>query len=498
MICVSIGRTRHTETIAELKHLAEQGVKLVELRLDYIGRAVNLKRLLDDRPCAVIATARRRVDGGRWDRSEDERLTLLRSAIVAGVEYVDIEADVAGSISRYGHTKRIISFHDFEETPQNLETLHAAMVAEDADIVKIATMANRFSDNLRMFELLQKVKTPTIGLCMGEIGLVSRLLAGRFGSPFSFATFSTERVLAPGQINWRQMKDLYRYESITPETELFGVVGDPVGHSHGPVIHNQAFITDQLNACYLPLHVPADELQELVQHCPQLGIRGLSVTIPHKEHALDLCNQAESAATGIGAVNTLLMDDDQVLGYNTDYRAAMDCIMAAFPLTAGQDKYENFPVLILGAGGVARAIGWGLKNRSATITIAGRTEQRARALAKELGCNAISWDRRYDVKPRLLVNCTPIGMFPKWDDTPYEFQQLSVGSGMVVFDTIYNPEQTLLIKEAKRVGCRVITGVDMFVRQACYQYKLFTGKEPRPDEMRSAIKHATSPVRINR
>ncbi|MCH2180309.1 MAG: type I 3-dehydroquinate dehydratase, partial [Mariniblastus sp.] len=185
MICVTLGRARHKRMIAEHKFLAEQGAELVELRLDYIGRAISLTRLLQNRPCPVVLTARRREDGGRWMKTEQERLMLLRSAIAAGVEYVDIEADIASQIPRYGNTKRIISFHDMSETPDNLEELHAAMADEDADIVKIATMANSFTDSLRMINLVRNAKVPTIGICMGEIGVITRLLANRLGSPFT-------------------------------------------------------------------------------------------------------------------------------------------------------------------------------------------------------------------------------------------------------------------------------------------------------------------------
>ncbi len=137
MICVTLGRARHKRMIAEHQHLVEQGAELVELRLDYIGRAVNLTRLLVDRPGPVVVTVRRREDGGRWMKSEEERLMLLRSSIAAGAEYVDIESDIADQIPRYGNTKRIISFHDVNETPKNLDEIHAAIAEKDADIVKM-------------------------------------------------------------------------------------------------------------------------------------------------------------------------------------------------------------------------------------------------------------------------------------------------------------------------------------------------------------------------
>lgn len=496
MICVSLGRARHQRMIAEHQFLVEQGAQLVELRLDYITRAVNLKRLVADRPGPVVLTARRKEDGGRWEKSEQERLMLLRSAIATGVEYVDIEADVAAQIPRYGSTKRIISYHDFTGTPDELEEIHAAMAEEDADIVKIATMANTFSDNVRMIQLVENAKIPTIGICMGEMGMITRILSNRVGSPFTYATFSADKKLAPGQINWKEMNNVYHYESINPQTSLFGVIADPVGHSHSPLIHNSAFIDAGLNARYLPLRVPKDDLQTFMNCCHSIGIEGISITIPHKEAALDYCTQAESSSTGIGAINTMIFNGEERLGYNTDYRAAMDCIEETFSLQRGQENSMQGKVaLILGAGGVSRAIAWGLRQRKCEVYVSSRTEERSQLLAHEIGCHTIPWDQRHDVKAHLLVNGTPVGMHPNVDVSPYNMN--SINEYMVVFDTVYNPENTVLIKYAKQAGARLITGVDMFVRQAAYQFRLFTGKDAPTDLMRAKIKQATNPVQIN-
>ncbi|WDQ18970.1 shikimate dehydrogenase [Rhodopirellula sp. P2] len=496
MICVSLGRARHKRMIAEHQYLVEQGAQLVELRLDYISRAVDLKRLLNDRPGPVVATVRRKEDGGRWERSEQDRLMLLRSVIAAGAEYVDIEADVAAQIPRYGNTKRIISYHDFSGTPENLDELHEAMAAEDADIVKIACMANSFSDNIRMINLCKNAKIPTIGICMGEIGMLTRILANRVGSPFTYATFSSDKKLAPGQLNWKEMNSVYHYETIKEDTALFGVIADPVAHSHSPLIHNAAFVDAGLNARYLPLRVPKDDLPSFMNTCTDLGIQGISITIPHKESALQYCTQAESAATGIGAINTMVFNGDDRLGYNTDYRAAMDCIEEAFNIERGtENSLQGKTALILGAGGVSRAIAWGLRQRKCDVTISSRTRERAEMLAADIGCHVVDWEERHDTKVQLLINGTPIGMHPDVDNTP--FNQSALNQFMVVFDTVYNPENTLLIKQAKQKQSRVITGVDMFVRQAAYQFKLFTGQEASIDLMRKKIKEATNPVQLN-
>ena len=496
MICVTLGRSRHKRMIAEHQYLVEQGADLVELRLDFIGRAVSLSRLLNDRPGPVVITARRRGDGGRWLKSEEERVMLLRSAIAAGVEYVDIEADIASQIPRYGKTKRIISYHDMDETPDNLEELHAAMSEEDADIVKIATMANSFSDNLRMIELVKAAKIPTIGICMGETGILTRILANRLGSPFTYATFSSGRQMAPGQLDWKQMKDLYRYDTIDEKTEFFGVVADPVAHSYSPLIHNRAFQDQKINARYFPLRVSKSDLPDFLQQTNKLGISGLSVTIPHKEEALAHCTQAESSAKGIGAVNTLVFNGDEKLGYNTDYRAAMDCIDELFSIDRESGRsMRGMSALVLGAGGVSRAIAWGLKQRNAEVMISSRTFERTQILAAEIGCKAIEWEFRHDPRINLLVNGTPVGMHPDVDSSPYSASAMN--QYLAVFDTVYNPENTLLIKQAKRAQCRIITGIDMFVRQATYQYKLFTGKEAPYDLMKRTIKEATNPVQLN-
>ncbi|MCH1495021.1 MAG: shikimate dehydrogenase, partial [Rubripirellula sp.] len=462
--------------IAEHQYLVEQGADLVELRLDYIGRAVSLSRLLNDRPGPVVITARRRGDGGRWLKSEEERVMLLRSAIAAGVEYVDIEADIASQIPRYGTTKRIISYHDMDETPENLEELHAAMAEEDADIVKIATMANSFADNLRMINLVKNANIPTIGICMGESGVLTRILANRLGSPFTYATFSSGRQMAPGQLDWKEMKDLYRYDSIDSQTAFFGVVADPVAHSYSPLIHNRAFQDQKINARYFPLRVSKSDLPNFLKQTEELGISGLSVTIPHKEEALSHCTQAESSANGIGAVNTLIVNGEDTLGYNTDYRAAMDCVDELFSIDKDSGRsMRGMTALVLGAGGVSRAIAWGLKQRNADVIISSRTLERSQILAAEIGCRAIEWEFRHDHRINLLVNGTPVGMHPDVDSSPYNASAMN--QYLAVFDTVYNPENTLLIKHSKRAQCRIITGIDMFVRQAAYQYKLFTGKE---------------------
>jgi len=501
MLCVTIGRSRHKAMIAEYNFLAEQGADLVEMRLDYIGRHIDLKRLLEKRPCPVVITCRRREDGGRWEKTEQERLMVLRSAIASGVDFVDLEEDIAGSIPRYGATKRIVSLHNFERTPEDLEDIHARLAALDADVVKIATMANSFTDCIRMMRLVEGAKVPTIGLCMGDLGVVTRILALRYGAPFTYTALSSDRKIAPGQITFETMRSVYRPQEIDHETRLFGVVADPVAHSLSPHIHNAAFQHHELNYRYLPFRIPAEELNLFLQWCKTVGIGGLSVTIPHKEAMLGLMDEAESASQGIGAINTVAIKNGIASGYNTDYRAAMDCLTEALKTQKTmqnqayreEDLFRGRGVLLLGAGGVAKAIGYGLRQRGAIVAVTSRTMERAEELARMIGGRALPWSARHDIKVGILVNCTPIGMHPDIDSSPYKTDNLNEDT--IVFDTIYNPEQTVLVKDAKKTGCFVVNGLDMFVRQAAYQYKLFTGLEPPAQLMRETVKRLTSAVK---
>ncbi len=486
MICVSIGRGRHKHTILEHKHMAEMGAKLVELRLDYINGTVNLKRLLADAPTPVIITCRRAEDQGKWQGTEEQRQVILRTAIAEGVDFVDLEEDIAGKIPRYGNTKRIVSLHDFQETPADLNTVYDRLAQLDPDVIKIATKAHSPSDNLRMLSMMKRATIPTIGLCMGEIGTPSRILSAKFGAPFTFATFSHERTMAPGQLTYSVMKDVYNYENINSDTVVFGVIADPVGHSLSPVIHNAAFRALKLNAVYVPFRVPREDLDSFLGDARGLGIRGLSATIPHKEAIIAHANETSDAVYAIGAANTLLLKKEGAKALNTDCTAAIGSLTESYKSYAGDDPLKGRRVLMLGAGGVARAIVHGLVKAGSDVVIASRTFIRAEDLAKKMGATAVEWERRHDVRADVIVNGTPIGMHPDVDESPYDKRYLK--SSMTVFDTVYNPERTLLIKNAREQNCRTVTGVDMFVRQAGEQFKHFTGHDAPIEVMTEALK----------
>lgn len=499
MICVSIGRTRHKMMIAEHRALAERGAELVELRLDWLSHTPDLARLLKDRPTPVVVTCRREADKGHWKGTEEQRQTLLRAAVVAGVDYVDIEDDIASQFRRYGPTRRIISHHDFEDTPRDLEKIHARMCELDPDIIKLVTMAHSPADGLRMLKLVSQSKIPTIGFCMGELGVYTRILTGKFGAPFSYATFNKDRELAPGQLSFDEMKNVYRYDDIGPNTAIYGVIGDPIGHSMSPLIHNAAYRVMGMDKVYVPFRVPKDALNHTLDQFSWLDVKGYSVTLPHKEAILSRVTQFDGPAMEIGAANTLYADEDgSWWAANSDYDAALESLQLGLQsaINARQSSEASGlagkRTLMLGAGGVARAIGLGLVRAGARLTIANRSHDRAAALAAHLGCQQTHWENRASVHPEILVNCTPVGMHPDLDESPFAEHWLQ--DGMVVFDTIYNPEQTLLIKEAKQRNCHVVTGVEMFVRQAAVQFERFTGHAAPLEVMRAALRRGISAV----
>ncbi len=494
MICVTLGSKRHKMLIAEHRNLADRGAELIELRVDWVPRGLRLDRLLKDRPTPVVVTCRRPEDGGRFSDSEEKRQMILREAIIAGAEYVDLESDIAGSIPRYGKTQRIISHHDFEKTPDDLEEIHAKLCECDPDIVKIVTMANSPLDNIRMLKLVQNAKVPTIGFCMGEYGVVSRILCGKYGSPFTYATFNKDRVMAPGQLSFEEMTTLYRYDQINSETAVFGVLGDPIGHSWSPKLHNKAFAAMKMNAVYLAMRVGAEEFEETLEAYEFLGVHGYSVTIPHKQAALKFAAKTDEMTKEIGAANTLVKSKSgNWHAKNTDYQAALESIKLGLA-EKGETSLSGQRVMMLGAGGVAQAIGLAVAQEGGIVTLANRSKARGVQLAEDLNCQHVTWGNRGAVGADVLVNCTPVGMSPNMNESPFEQHWLR--DEMVVFDTIYNPENTLFLKQAKEHLCHTVSGIEMFIRQAAAQFKLFTGKDAPLDELRKTLRHAISPVRI--
>lgn len=511
MICVTVSRPRHRFTIAEYQAMAERGADLVELRVDALITVVDFKRLLRDRPCPAIVTCRRPQEGGSYKRTEQERLILMRTAVFEKADYVDLEFDIAKKIPRYGSTKRIISYHNFKETPADLQAIYDEAAQLDPDIIKICTMANNQSDNVRMLQFVKQTTIPTVGFCMGEYGIPSRVLCGAYGAPFTYCCPDAESSAAPGQIPFDVMKNLYQFNEITERTPVYGVVADPVAHSMSPLIHNSAFAETEMDKVYLPFRVAVDQIGDFVNNiAPQLNVKGLSVTIPHKESVIPFLEEPSPAVKRIGACNTIVWKEGRKLGFNTDYQASMDAISGIFgwqePLeivtTAEHPDgiCSSLPLagktaLVLGAGGVGKALAIGLKLRGATLVLSDVDQLRADSLANKIQAQSVAWEKRGELRPDLIVNCTPAGMHPNVDATPYDpawLQSPKPGQTLGAFDCVYNPESTLFLKNAQKAGWKIATGLDMFVGQAKIQFEKFS-ECPAPVEiMKNAVKKATS------
>jgi 3-dehydroquinate dehydratase/shikimate dehydrogenase len=493
--------------IAEHERLAEDGVKLVELRLDFLRREPDLNRLIPVRPTATVVTVRRQQDGGLWRDTEEKRLMLLRSAIVAEPEFVDLEVDIADQIPPFGKTRRIISYHNLETMPVNLEGLYREMMAKKPHFIKIAVTPKSFDEMYRFLSFVQKKNKDgkkllgekavrVVGICMGEMGKAARILSKRFSMPYTYATFSEDRIIAPGMLVYRELLDLYRYDQIDQETTVFGIIGNPVGHSLSPLVHNRAFSEHNFNAVYVPFQIEDTDVADLIRLAPAFGLRGISVTIPHKVAVIEHLLKADPAVEKIGACNTVVFrQNGERVGYNTDYVAAITSIEAAHGGNTLDEEsvLKNKKALILGSGGAGKALAYSLVQRGAMVTVTDIDSERAVELSQNLGCEYVKWEMRESMRVDIVVNCTPLGMFPNVNETPYS--KASLRSNMLVFEAVYNPEHTLLVKSAQEKGCKIITGVEMFVGQACYQFKLFTGQKTSASKMRVLLKEAI--VRMN-
>ena len=481
---------------------AVAGANLIEWRLDAIAEASQgvacITELLAKSPLPAIVTIRSEAEGGTWAGEEADRIALIE-AIGTGdspPRYFDVEL---GSWNRSANLRQkvglaidhaaqvrdlsaglILSSHDFAGRPNDLTSRYAAMAEVDAcAVAKIVWGARTLRDNLEAFELLDNRAKPTIALLMGEFGLMSRVLAPKFGGFLTFAAVEEGAGTAPGQPTIGELKNLYRFDSINRKTQVYGVVGWPVAHSKGPAVHNAGFGAIGFNGVYLPLPVHPEWEQfkatmlALIED-PRLNFAGCSVTLPHKEHLVRLVEeeggQVDPAAKRIGAANTLVVGEDGVLAcFNTDAPAVVETLGGSL---------EAKRVLILGAGGVARAVLAGVLDAGAEVVLANRSLARAEALAKVFpGTEVCMWDDVGTLQADIIINATPVGMTggPDPDSSPLALDFV-LNETHTVFDTVYTPEETPLLKRAKACGAHAIYGSVMFQRQAARQFELWTGQ----------------------
>ncbi|MBN2711047.1 MAG: shikimate dehydrogenase [Planctomycetes bacterium] len=481
-ICTPIVSNNMSEAISTIEKACNSKADILELRLDYIDGGLNLPALLASSKLPVIVTCRAKREGGQWSGSEEERIAILQQVIDLKVDYVDVEADSVHKVKPNGVTKIIASTHNFESTPDNMNKLAENLEALPCDIIKWATMANSLEDNLKLFEVLEKRSKPAIGICMGELGEVSRILGPSRGSYLTFGSLTRGQESAPGQFTVDDLADLYRVKSITRKTKLYSVIGNPIAHSLSPEIHNRAFSFLDIDAVYFRLRVN-DFSGFLKSIAEPLGLCGISVTIPHKHDALAAASIKEDLAEKIGAANTLTRIESGWHADNTDCSAALDAIKAGAARSGFSMESAN--ALLLGAGGTARAIGFGLISAGCNLVISNRTRSKAEALASELGAEVMDLDKICVSDFSIIANTTSVGMHPNVDAMPVDASVLH--KGMVVFDAVYNPRETMLLREAKAAGGEIASGVEMFVGQAARQFERWTGKAAPRGEMEKIV-----------
>jgi 3-dehydroquinate dehydratase/shikimate dehydrogenase len=479
---------------AEMVQKADIAVRdnpFIEFRLDYLSQPAlglaKLKTFVEFHPEAlIVATCRRAANGGKFRGSIASQVDVLAKAANLGCHLVDIELETAAQLkqSDFNRLRRsanlILSYHDFRGT-KKLEETFAKMQEHPADFFKIVTTANSLYDNVVMMKFLEKYSHAhsLIGLCMGEQGVISRLLCVRAGSQFTFAAANPGEETGPGQLTARALRDVYRIDQVDAATRVYGVAGDPVAHSLSPAMLNTAFRRENVNAVYLPLH--AKTMQDLTACVQDIPIAGLSITMPYKEPIVKELDKSDPWTTKVGACNTLVRSQDgNLYGFNTDVNGVVR------PLEL-RIRLQGARILVLGAGGAARAAVFGLKERGAEVSILNRTAGPAQKLAKQARAKVINRTMLKKLEYDVIINATPAGMEGNRDPLPLAEQELKA---KYFFEMVYNPAETKMMKMASARGMHVIPGSEMFVQQGARQFEIWTGKPAPLIDMQRVVDHA--------
>ena len=483
-VCLAVSADAADELLDIVESMAQEN-PFVEFRLDYVKQPAaalpKMRRFLETHQyITAIATCRRVENGGKFKGSLASQLEVLSKAAAAGCQMVDVELESAlkAKPDVLARLRKIaglmVSFHDFRAT-RNLEQTLGKLLKTPADFYKIVTTANTLSDNVTMMKFLQAQsdKHALVGLCMGEQGIISRVLGVRAGSAFTFGAVSAQQKTAPGQVSARDLRSTYRIEQVDAATRVWGVAGDPIEHSLSPVIMNTALRRENVNGVYLALH--AKTLKDLIYCVREIPLHGLSITMPYKQAILEYLDNTDAHTSKVGACNTVVRGQDgKLYGFNTDIAGIVRPLEQRLTL-------ENAKVLVLGAGGAARAAVYGLKERGADVWILNRTAAKGQKLARQAKARTI---KRPDLRKTpfdVIVNATPVGM-GSTRDCPLKDDEIQA---KVVFDMVYDPAETRLLQVARAKGIAVIPGVEMFVHQAARQFEIWTGKPaPVPDMLR--------------
>jgi 3-dehydroquinate dehydratase/shikimate dehydrogenase len=470
LLCVTVTAA----TTAELRQRRDEvdDADLIELRLDTVSDP-DVAGALAGRRRPVLVTCRAAWEGGSFTGSEEERKRILADAIASDADYVDLEwrAGFDDLIAAAGGRRIVLSTHDFHGVPIDLLARVHAMRSTGAEVIKIALTTRALSDCLPLLAL--GAQPPGAGALvlvgMGDYGLATRALAGRFGSAWTYAGALSDL----GQLSAHTLLTDYQFRSVSDSTAVYGVAGGSVAHSVSPAMHNAAFREARIDAVYLPF--PATSAQDFQTFGRALGISGASVTIPLKVSMFDHVDEVYSVARRIGAINTVRVADGRWIGGNTDAVGFLEPLQERLDLS-------GLRASILGAGGAARAVAVALASSGCSVRLHARNRGQAEEVAvltpAEIGPwppEPGSWD--------LLINTTPIGMHPRVQDTPVAMDQLT---GRYVYDLVYNPSTTRLLREAAAMGCQTIGGLEMLVAQAREQFLWWTGSKPRAGVMREA------------
>jgi 3-dehydroquinate dehydratase/shikimate dehydrogenase len=486
-VCIALGFSDVDTLLRHAAREADSGETFLEFRLDYLPQPMDgvkaIRLFLQSYPdICILATCRRHQNHGHFNGSIEEQLRVLGAAIDAGACAIDIEIESVENI-RSGieafrmKTTLIISFHNFSGTP-SMDATVRRMMKFPADAYKIVTTAKKPSDVYRVLSAGRaNVRTPLIMLAMGEMGLATRVLSPAFGGLYTYAAPNSAEGTAPGQVPARHLRHLYRVEKFSKSAKIYGVIADPVRHSLSPAIHNRAFQSKRMDSVYLPFLVSPAHLKDFFTLAGQLPVSGFSVTIPHKQKVMRYLDVIDPLARRIGAVNTVWRKGGKWRGANTD----VDGILA--PLKK-RIKIPNSTILVAGNGGAARGAAFALAGAGAKVSIVGRNPDRVRALAKSAGAEAIAREQINSHHFDALVHCTPIGMYPHVNEC---FFNGKIPADLV-FDMVYNPLETVLVRRAAGEGKQVIPGLQMFLEQAARQFEIWTG-EPAP---RAAMEKAAT------
>ena len=477
-VCVPLCE-KNLDALRSACERAVEWADFVELRLDCLDSTPeNISELLQDIGRPVILTFRPSEQGGYRNLSREERESFWKTAPRGESIWWDVEGELVQDLSP-DWSRVIASHHDFSGVPSDLQQIYERLAKTSAHVLKIAVQAHDIIDCIPIFQLLERARREgreVIAIAMGKAGIATRILGPSRGAFLTYGALDDDSATAPGQLNAPKLRSLYHIDQIDNETLICGLIGVPVMHSVSPHIHNTAFAAEQINGVYLPFEVKDVDsfFKRMVDPRTRelnWNLRGLSVTAPHKQSVMQHLDWIEPDAKEIGAVNTVVIENDRLLGYNTDSAGLIEPLLKRLGSLADRD------IAIIGAGGAARAAIWALQRQQARVTLFARNVEKARKLAEvfNISCKSLS-SARFDGYD-LVINATPLGSGEHIDQSPATAGQLN--GARCIYDLIYNPSETKLLREARQVGCETFGGMEMLVAQAKLQFELWTGKKAR-------------------